>query len=71
MGKSTITINITENGTFIKSHGNTYDILKGLAAAADIIINSYPEDLQQPGRIKFIQMLNDAKAGNLYKDKED
>ena len=66
---STLLVTVDNDCATADFHGDTYDLLKGVATAADMIINKYPKELQQKARVEFIQMLNDAKVGKLYEDK--
>ena len=66
---STLLITVDNDGATADYHGDAYDLLKGIATAADMIINQYPKELQQKARIEFISMLNEAKVGKLYEDK--
>lgn len=67
---STLIISVDDTGTITDFYGDAYDLLQGIATAADLLINQYPKNLQQKARVEFIQMLNDAKAGKLYKTED-
>lgn len=65
-GEGYIKITVNDKGSELDYSGDATNLLKGLAAAATLIIGEVPEAFQQKFRADFIHFINEATVGNLF-----